>query len=85
MLDKPPGFKIFKTRTRDLLGDMIKPIAKNPGPDKYETQLDILPRRGYKIYKLNRITTFAEEAKRMEKLPDNTTKSLKRNLLVVLR
>jgi hypothetical protein len=48
---------------------MIKPIKNNPGPDKYETQLNILPRRGYKIYKLNRITTFAEEAKRFEKLP----------------
>jgi hypothetical protein len=69
LLDKPPNFKIIKTRTRDLLGDMIKPIAKNPGPDKYETQVNILPLHGYKIYKLNRITTFAEEAKRMEKLP----------------
>jgi hypothetical protein len=48
---------------------MIKPIKNNPGPEKYETQVNILPRRGYKIYKLNRITTFAEEAKRFEKLP----------------
>jgi len=68
-LDKPPGFKIMKTRTRDVLGEMIKPIAKNPGPDKYEVGLNILPRHGLKIYKLNRITTFAEEAKRYSKLP----------------
>lgn len=68
-MDKPPNFKIVKNRTRDLLGDMIKPIANNPGPDKYETQVNILPRRGYKIYKLSRITAFAEEAKRFEKLP----------------
>lgn len=44
-LDKAPNFKIMKTRTRDVLGDMIKHKKDFPGPEKYETGLTMLLKR----------------------------------------
>lgn len=40
-----------------------------PGPNKYETAGNMLLKQKISIYKLPRITAFAEEAKRFEKLP----------------
>jgi len=67
-LDKPPNFKITKTRTRDLMNDLIKHNKDYPGP-KYETAGSMLKKPQISIYKLARVTAFAEEAKRFEKLP----------------
>ena len=58
----------MKSRTRDVMGDMIKHKVDFPGP-KYETAGSMLLKQKISIYKMNRITTFAEEAKRFEKLP----------------
>lgn len=68
-MDKPPSFKVTKSRTRDLIGDLIKHHKDFPGPSKYETAGTMLLRQKISIYKLPRITTFAEEAKKNEKLP----------------
>lgn len=68
-LDKPPNFKITKSRTRDLIGDLIKAHKDFPGPNKYETGGTMLLKQKISIYKLPRVTAFAEEAKRFEKLP----------------
>ena len=67
-LDKPPSFKVTKSRTRDLINDLIKHNKDYPGP-KYETGGNMLLKNKISIYKLPRITTFAEEAKRTEKNP----------------
>lgn len=70
VLPKNPGFKIVKSRQRDIMGEFIKHIKNFPGPSQYETGGNFLPRQKHSIYKLNRITTFAEEAKRNEKSPE---------------
>jgi hypothetical protein len=49
------------------MGDFIKHIKNFPGPSQYETGGNFLPKQKHSIYKLNRVTTFAEEAKRNEK------------------
>lgn len=59
-LDKPPGFKIVNNRTRDVMNDLIKHIKDFPGP-KYETAGSMIPPQKMSIYKLPRVTTFAEE------------------------
>jgi hypothetical protein len=68
-MDKPPSFKITKSRTRDLIGELIKHHKDFPGPSKYETAGNMLLKQKISIYKLPRITAFAEEAKKFEKLP----------------
>ena len=70
MLPKNPGFKIVKSRQRDIMGEFIKHIKNYPGPSQYETGGNFLPKQKHSIYKLNRVTTFAEEAKRNEKSPE---------------
>lgn len=67
-MDKPPSFKITKSRTRDLISELIKHNKDFPGP-KYETAGSMLLKQKISIYKMNRVTTFAEEQKRFEKLP----------------
>jgi hypothetical protein len=67
-LDKPISFKITKSRTRDLISELIRYNKDFPGP-KYETAGNLLMKNKMSIYKLPRITTFAEEAKRFEKNP----------------
>lgn len=52
------------------MGDFIKHLKNFPGPSQYETGGNFLPKQKHSIYKLNRITTFAEEAKRCEKQPE---------------
>lgn len=68
-MDKPPNFKIVNNKPRDFIGDVIKGIKDFPAPTKYETTGDILLKRKISIYKLPRVTAFAEEAKKYEKLP----------------
>lgn len=67
-LDKPPGFKITNSRTRDLMNELIK-NKDYPGPNKYETAGSMLLKQKISIYKLPRVTTFAEEQKKVAKLP----------------
>lgn len=67
--DKPPNFKIVNNKPRDFIGDVIKAVKDFPAPSKYETTGDILMKQKMSIYKLPRVTTFAEEAKRFEKNP----------------
>jgi|APCry1669190288_1035285.scaffolds.fasta_scaffold30419_2 hypothetical protein len=52
------------------MGDFIKHIKNFPAPNQYETGGNFLPKQKMSIYKLNRVTTFAEEAKRNEKSPE---------------
>ena len=66
--DKVSTFKITKSRTRDYVTDLIKHVKDFPGP-KYETAGSTLANQRVSIYKLPRITTFAEHAKLFEKLP----------------
>lgn len=67
-MDKPPNFKIIKSKTRDLMADLIKHKKDFPGP-KYETAGNMLMKQKISIYKLPRITALAEEQKRHEKDP----------------
>jgi hypothetical protein len=50
------------------MNDLIKHNKDYPGP-KYETAGSMLKKPQISIYKLARVTAFAEEAKRFEKLP----------------
>ena len=67
-LDKPPNFKIVKNKPRDLISEIIKHNKDYPGP-KYEVAGNMLLKQKISIYKLPRVTAFAEEAKKFEKLP----------------
>lgn len=71
VMPKNPGFKIVNSqRSRDIMGEFIKHIKNNPSPSLYNTAGEFVPKQRMSIYKLNRVTTFAEEAKRNEKMPE---------------
>lgn len=63
-MDKAPSFKITKNKPRDFIGDITKFNKDFPGPNKYSTEGSMVFRKQLSIYKLPRITAFAEEQKR---------------------
>lgn len=44
ILPKNPGFKIVKSRQRDIMGEFIKHLKNVPGPSQYETGGNFLPK-----------------------------------------